>query len=200
MKFDILYKTRLVFFPQSASGNTDSTLSGTDYESMKFSDTSALPAVRYTGFDIPSPAVEMRTREDIESETIWEEYESGKITPPQITLNAERPLDLAGIISKLQSLPVDDPFLGMFKVLRKNNEGSGYHVIYSAPALLMSDASFAGTARNKLTTQIKFQVTAEPTVGKTACNQTGTFSNGTWSFSGTSPNTNGSSDDGSGST
>ena len=182
-KVENVKNLKALFLPQSPDGETDSTLEGTEYAALKFAKKSAIPLdCRVTGFDAQAPTVGTREAEDIEDVDDWTKYETDKITPGTATLNVDRAVDLEGILEQLEKLNVDSPYLGVLKFgkLVKNEGGTKtYGVVYSAPAILTSDMGFAGTAKQKMSSTLNFQISGKPKRGSKTCAQTLTLNNET---------------------
>ena len=182
-KVENVKNLKAFFLAQSPEGETDSTLEGTEYADLKFAKTSSIPLdCRVTGFDAQAPTVGTREAEDIEDVDDWTKYETDKITPGMATLNVDRAIDVDGILERLEKLNVDSPYLGVFKIgklTKKENGSRTYNVVYSAPAILTSDMGFAGTAKQKMTSTLNFQVSGKPKRGSKTCAQTLTLNNET---------------------
>lgn len=179
-KVENVKNLKAFFLPQDPEGETDSTLEGTEFAGLKFSKTSAIPIdCRVTGFDAQPPTVGTREVEDIEDVDDWTKYETDKITPGTATLNVDRAIDVDGILERLEKLNVDSPYLGVFKIgklTKKENGSRTYNVVYNAPAILTSDMGFAGTAKQKMSATLNFQVSGKPKRGSKTCAQTLTLS------------------------
>lgn len=175
-KVENVKNLKAIFLPQADDGETDSTLEGTEYAALKFAKKSAIPLdCRVTGFDAQPPTVGTREAEDIEDVDDWTKYETDKIAPGTATLNVDRAIDLEGILEQLEKLAVDSPYLGVLKFgkLSKTEGGTKtYNVVYSAPAILTSDMGFAGTAKQKMSGTLNFQISGKPKRGSKTCAQT----------------------------
>lgn len=175
-KVENVKNLKAFFLPQSPEGETDSTLEGTEYADLKFAKKSAIPLdCRVTGFDAQSPTVGTREAEDIEDVDDWTKYETDKIAPGTATLNVDRAVDLEGIIEQLEKLAVDSPYLGVLKFGKFSKTEGGtktYNVVYSAPAILTNDMGFAGTAKQKMSGTLNFQISGKPKRGSKTCAQT----------------------------
>ena len=182
-KVENVKNLKAFFLPQDPEGETDSTFEGTEFAGLKFSKTSAIPIdCRVTGFDAQPPTVGTREVEDIEDVDDWTKYETDKITPGTATLNIDRAVDLEGILERLEKLNVDSPFLGVLKfgkLSKKENGSRTFNVVYNAPAILTSDMGFAGTAKQKMSATLNFQVSGKPKRGSKTCAQTLTLNNET---------------------
>lgn len=97
-------------------------------------------------------------------------YDSGTVTPPQVTFATILPVDAEMIVSTLNALgqTVKDPFkclLAVGSYTGTNNGVRSYDIFHLAATLLLQDGSRNGEALQRITGDLQFQECHIPIIG-----------------------------------
>jgi hypothetical protein len=186
MAFKNAYRLALAFFPAvSAGGSTSSAIKDERYTSTTWGTTSLiLPELDITAFNVGGVSAETRDLNTVTDMDLWTRRESGKITAGDITLSAERPVDMPSpIATALSNTDVDDPLLGLFVAGVWDGVVDAttrtYNVWYSQVGILSAADAFNGTAKEIVTTDMTITASGKPTIGSAANAQTMVYTVGT---------------------
>lgn len=176
------YQMCIGVFKQDTSGSAYNKLSDADYKLTKWNVTSILPvSYKFTNFNYSGRTVETTSTPYITDLSKTAKFMSGVVTPGTVSLNLERPLDVADILATLDAVTgsgIEDRFRVLFAVGFFASEATStrtYSIIMASCAVATGDGGANAEAAQTLTSTLNLQLTGAPTMGSTANNATMTW-------------------------
>ncbi|MBQ9016635.1 hypothetical protein IJ103_00105 [Candidatus Saccharibacteria bacterium] len=179
---DLAYKMCLGLFAQSSSGASLTSLKDASDAALKFGASSILPKeFKFTNFQIGDTTIETTSSAYITDLDKVAKFTSGLVTPGDVSLNVERPANIAGIMSTLRDVVADDPYKVLFLAGWFKEEANGvrtYDVFYASTGIVSTADGISGEAGQKFTSTLGIKLSGAPT--ETAANVGATL---TWTTS-----------------
>ena len=176
---DLAYKMCLGLFAQSATGSPLATLQDPDDAALKFGATSILPKeFKFTNFQIGDTTIETTSSAYITDLAKVAKFTSGLVTPGDVSLNVERPANIAGILATLRAVEADDPYKVLFLAGWFKEETNGvrtYDVFYASTGIVSTADGIQGEAGQKFTSTLGIKLSGAPTETAANCQATLTW-------------------------
>lgn len=170
---DLAYKMCLGLFSQSSSGASLTTLKDATDAALKWGSASILPKeFKFTNFQIGDTTIETTSSAYITDLDKVAKFTSGIVTPGDVSLNVERPANIAGIIAQLRDVVADDPYKVLFLAGWFNAEANGvrtYDVFYASTGIVSTADGVSGEAGQKFTSTLGIKLSGAPTETATNC-------------------------------
>ena len=164
---DLAYKMCLGLFTQSAEGTALPTLKDVDDAALKWGTTSILPKeFKFTNYQIGDTTIETTSSAYITDLDKVAKFTSGLVTPGDVTLNVERPANIAGIMATLREVVADDPYKVLFLAGWFKEETNGvrtYDVFYASTGIVSTADGINGDAGQKFTSTLGIKLSGAPT-------------------------------------
>ena len=164
---DLAYKMCLGLFAQSSTGTALPTLKDAGDAALTWGTTSILPKeFKFTNFQIGDTTIETTSSAYITDLDKVAKFTSGLVTPGDVSLNVERPANIAGIMSALREVVADDPYKVLFLAGWFKEESNGtraYDVFYASTGGVSSADGISGEAGQKFTSTLGVKLSGAPT-------------------------------------
>jgi len=178
---DLAYKMCLGLFSQSSTGTELATLKDANDALIKWGTTSILPKeFKFTNYQIGDTTIETTSSAYITDLDKVAKFTSGLVTPGDVSLNVERPANIAGILATLREVVADDPYKVLFLAGWFKEESNGvrtYDVFYASTGIVSTADGISGDAGQKFTSTLGIKLSGAPT--ETAANVGATL---TWTL------------------
>ena len=177
MPHNFAYQMCVGLFPMKAAGGTAVAELPGEFANYEWDVSSSIIPDTYdfSNINIGNTQIEAVEHATITNLSKARSYDSGSVTPPQVTFNTILPVDAKMIVSTLNALgqTVKDPFKCLLAVGSYTGTASGvrsYDIFHLATILLLLDGSRNGEALQRITGDLQFQECHIPIIGEDETN------------------------------